>query len=192
MMNITITEVPLSEKLKLQLVHGDITQESVDALINAANSQLQHGGGVAGAIAHHGGPQIQMESDKWIREHGPIKHTTPAFTSAGKLKARLIIHAVGPVWGSGNEERRLSTTVHCALQLADELEIKTLALPAISTGIFGFPRDLAAKIILSAIQNYIVQNPSSELALIRLTIYDYPTLNAFQLAWKDLFQDRPI
>ncbi len=188
-MNKMIAEVLLSDKQKLQLVHGDITQESVDAIINAANSQLQHGGGVAGAIAHHGGAQIQIESDKWIREHGPIKHTTPAYTSAGNLKARYIIHAVGPVWGSGNEEKRLNTTVNCALQLADELEIKSLALPAISTGIFGFPRDLAAKIILTTIQNYFTQNPGSDLALIRLTLYDHPTLNAFQSVWKDLFQE---
>ncbi len=188
-MNKMIAEVTLSDTLKLQLVQGDITQESVDAIVNAANSQLQHGGGVAGAIAHHGGAQIQIESDKWIRKHGPIKHTSPAYTSAGNLKARYIIHAVGPVWGSGNEEKRLSATVNSALQLADELEIKSLALPAISTGIFGFPRELAAKVILTAIQDYFLNNPSSTLTLIRLTLFDQPTLNAFQFAWKDLFHE---
>lgn len=188
-MNKMIAEVLLSEKQTLQLVQGDITQEIVDAIVNAANSQLQHGGGVAGAIAHHGGAQIQIESDKWISKHGPIKHTMPAYTSAGNLKARYIIHAVGPVWGSGNEEKRLSVTVTCALQLAEELDIKSLALPAISTGIFGFPRELAAKITLTTIHNYFLTNPSSELSLIRLTLFDQPTLNAFQLAWKDLFHN---
>jgi len=186
-MNKMIAEVFLSENQSLQLVQGDITKEIVDAIVNAANSQLQHGGGVAGAISHYGGAQIQIESDKWIRKHGPIKHTAPAFTSAGALKARYIIHAVGPVWGSGNEEKRLSVTLTCAFQLAEELDSKSLALPAISTGIFGFPRELAAKITLKTIQHYFVTNPESELSLIRLTLFDQPTLNAFQLVWKDLF-----
>lgn len=188
-MNKMIAEVFLSKKITLQLIQGDITQEDVDAIVNAANSQLQHGGGVAGAIAHRGGAKIQIESDKWIETHGPIKHTTPAYTSAGKLNARYIIHAVGPVWGSGNEEKRLSVTLTCALQLADELDIKSLALPAISTGIFGFPRELAAKITLTTIHNYFVTNPASELSLIRLTLFDQPTLDAFQFAWKNMFQN---
>lgn len=187
-MNEVIAEKELTKNLKCQLVQGDITQETVDAIVNAANSHLQHGGGVAGAIAHKGGPQIQIESDKWIQEHGPIKHNTPAYTSAGNLDCRFIIHAVGPVWGSGNEEKRLSTTITSVLQLADKLGIKSLAIPAISTGIFGFPRELAARIILTAIQNYSEQNPSSGLSLIRLTLFDKPTLNAFLLAWKDLFK----
>ncbi|MBN1537685.1 MAG: macro domain-containing protein [Anaerolineales bacterium] len=186
-MNKMVAEVLLAENKTLQLVQGDITQEVVDAIVNAANSQLQHGGGVAAAIAHRGGPQIQKESDRWIRNHGPIKHTTPAYTTAGKLKARYIIHAVGPVWGSGNEEKRLGVTVTYALQLADELEMKSLALPAISTGIFGFPRELAAKITLTSINNYFVTYTSSELALIRLTLFDQPTLEAFQFVWKDIF-----
>ncbi len=135
-MNKMVAEVLLAEKQKLQLVQGDITQEIVDAIVNAANSQLQHGGGVAGAIVHHGGMQIQTESDKWIRTHGPIKHTTPAYTSAGNLKARYIIHAVGPVWGSGNEEKRLSVTITCALTISRRIGYK---IPGI-TG--NFHRDI--------------------------------------------------
>jgi len=187
-MNKMIAEVEIGKKQKLQLVQGDITQENVDAIVNAANSHLQHGGGVAGAIAHRGGPQIQIESDQWIEEHGPIKHNTPAFTSAGNLKCKYIILAVGPVWGSGNEEKRLNTTILSTLQLADELEVTSLSLPAISTGIFGFPRDLASKVILNAIQAYFDQNPTSGLKIIRLTLYDQPTMQAFQSTWKDLFQ----
>src|SRR5687768_13562063 len=82
----------------LVLEHGDLTESDADAIVNAANSQLLHGGGVAGAIVRRGGPSIQAESDAWVDQHGPATHTRPGLTGAGTLPARAIIHAVGPVW----------------------------------------------------------------------------------------------
>lgn len=171
---------------KLQLVQGDLTRERVGAIVNAANAHLRHGGGVAGAILRAGGPQIQQESAAWVRAHGPVPHDRPAFTGAGNLPCRYVIHAVGPVWGSGDEETKLSAAVHGSLACADRLDLTSIALPAISTGIFGFPKARAARVIYAAIQSYYSRKPQSNLRLARLTIIDRPTLDAFIRAW-DLF-----
>src|SRR5512147_1740130 len=113
----------------IQIVQGDITTEEVDAIVNAANEHLQHGGGVAWAISKKGGPAIQGESDEWIRQHGPVSHSHPAWTSGGLLPAKYVIHAVGPMWGDiqsagagGNEDKKLSEAVTGSLRVADELK----------------------------------------------------------------------
>lgn len=90
---------------RLEIAQGDITAEDVEAIVNAANAMLQHGGGVAGVISRKGGPQIQEESNAWVREHGPVTHANPAYTRAGRLPFRFIIHAVGPVWGEGKKPK---------------------------------------------------------------------------------------
>ena len=108
-------------------MQGDITQEQVDAIVNAANSHLQHGGGVAGVIAHKGGQVIQQESHAWVRAHGPVSHAKPAYTSAGRLPCRYIIHAVGPVWGAGDEDHKLSAAVRGSLERADELNLRSIS-----------------------------------------------------------------
>lgn len=163
---------------------GDITQEQVDAIVNAANEHLQHGGGVAGVISRKGGPQIQSESNAWIEEHGPVTHAEPAHTSAGDLPSRYVIHAVGPVWGQGDEDRKLDQAVQGSLQRAQSLELQSLALPAISTGIFGFPKERAAKVILSAIRSYFEDNPQASLRQVRVVLYDRATQKAFEQAWQ--------
>jgi len=178
-----LRESALSGRRKIQIVQGDITQEEVDAIVNAANAHLIHGGGLAAAILRRGGEQIRIESDAWIREHGPVSHASPAYTSGGDLPCRYVIHAVGPVWGEGDEDAKLRSTVIGALSLADHLELKTLALPAISTGIFGFPKDRAARIILRTISEYFISNPSSGLLVVRVTLFDAPTVEAFIQAW---------
>jgi O-acetyl-ADP-ribose deacetylase (regulator of RNase III) len=185
-MNRVILESLAPSGQRLQLVQGDLTEEGVDAIVNAANSALAHGGGVAGAIARKGGSQIQEESVRWVQEHGPVRHAEPAYTRAGRLPCRYVIHAVGPVWGEGDEDAKLSAAVSGSLALADQLRLASLALPAISTGIFGFPKERAARLILAAIQDYLRQNPASGLKQIRLVLYDQPTLEAFQNAWKDI------
>lgn len=126
----------------LQLVEGDITTAKVDAIVNAANAHLQHGGGVAGIISRKGGPVIQRESDLWVREHGSVRHAEPAVTSGGSLPCRYVLHAVGPVWGEGDEDRKLAEAVTGSLRAADQLELTSIAFPAISTGIFGFPKEI--------------------------------------------------
>jgi len=90
----------------VRIVRGDLTQEPVEAIVNAANEHLAHGGGVAGVIVRRGGHVIQEESSRWVREHGPVPTGGAAITTAGQLPARYVIHAVGPVWGTGDEEAR--------------------------------------------------------------------------------------
>jgi len=167
----------------LEIVQGDITAETVDAIINAANSRLQHGGGVAWAISQKGGPTIQKESDDWVRQYGSVHHDQPAYTSGGKLPCKYVIHAVGPVWGEGNEDAKLSIAVTSSFRRANELGLRSIALPAISTGIFGFPKARAAGVIFSAIAGYFNGHPESGISLVRLVLYDTPTIEAFVTTW---------
>jgi O-acetyl-ADP-ribose deacetylase len=182
-----LEEVILSPHRRLQLAQGDLTTEHVDAIVNAANRHLQHGGGLAGAIVRRGGEAIQAESDAWVSEHGLVTHAEPAYTRAGKLPCKYVIHAVGPMWGEGDEDRKLEEAVTGSLRLAECLELSSVALPAISTGIFGFPKERAAGIILSAIEAYVSQHPDSGLSLVRITLYDQPTLDVFRQAWNKKF-----
>jgi O-acetyl-ADP-ribose deacetylase len=158
----------------------------VDAIVNAANSHLQHGGGVAGVIARKGGPQIQQESDQWIRDHGPVPHSSPAYTRAGNLPCHYVIHAVGPVWGDGDEDMKLTQAVAGCLKLAEGLGLYSIALPAISTGIFGFPKVRAAKVIYHAIRDYFQNQNLSQLGLVRMTLFDDLTMAAFVAEWQNM------
>jgi len=144
--NTVLAETVLASGQIFQLVQGDITAETTDAIVNAANRALRHGAGVAGAILRRGGEVIQQESDAWVREHGPVSHAEPAWTSGGALPCRYVIHAVGPVWGDaqkpgagGDEDAKLAAAVTGSLSVAESLGLKSISLPAISTGVFGFP-----------------------------------------------------
>jgi len=183
-MNTVLVERNLPTGQILQIVQGDITTEEVDAVVNAANEHLQHGGGVAWAISKKGGPAIQKESDVWVRKHGHVPHARPAWTSGGRLPAKYVIHAVGPVWGDGDEDSKLESAVTGSLRAAEELKCSSIALPAISTGIFGFPKDRAAGIIFSAIEKYFVENPSSGLRQVRIVLFDQATIEVFVNQWK--------
>jgi putative ATPase len=163
----------------LRVVRGDITEEEVGAIVNAANEHLAHGGGVAGAIVRAGGREIQDESRQWVREHGDVPTGGAAITGAGNLKARYVIHAVGPVWGMGNEEALLAGAVKSALALADEHGLGSVSLPAISTGIYGFPKPLGAQVILGAVQEYLDEHPDSCLRQVRLCNVDSATSELF-------------
>lgn len=178
-MNKVLKEHELPTGKIIQIVQGDITTEEVDAIVNAANEHLQHGGGVAWAISKRGGPTIQQESDEWVRTKGIVEHAHPAWTSGGQLPARYVIHAVGPVWGAGDEDAKLSDAVTGSLDVADELDLKSIAIPAISTGIFGFPKERAAKVILGAIEAYFEDNTSSGIEVVKLVLFDQSTADAF-------------
>ena len=154
-----------------QIVQGDITTEKVDAIVNAANSQLQHGGGVAWTISRRGGDIIQRESREWIQKNGEVSHAQPAYTSAGVLPCRYVIHAVGPIWGDGDEDAKLADAITGSLRVASDLGLASVSLPAISTGIFGFPKERAARIIFSSIENYLTQNADASLKQVRLILY---------------------
>ena len=163
----------------LGLIHGDLTEEKVDAIVNAANARLVHGDGVAGAIVRRGGPAIQRESDAWVQKHGPVSHERPAITGAGRLPCRHVIHAVGPVWGEGNEDNKLRAAVIGSLTLADEHGLVSLALPAISTGIFGFPKDRGARVILAAVVDFFTEYPEASLHEVHITLIDEPSARVF-------------
>ena len=178
-MNTVLKERYLSTGQTVQIVQGDITTEEVDAIVNAANEHLQHGGGVAWAISKRGGPAIQQESAEWVRTKGTVSHAHPAWTSGGLLPAKTVIHAVGPVWGEGDEDTKLTSAVSGSLHVADELGLQSIAFPAISTGIFGFPKERAAKIILGAIEAYFEENTSSGVKVIKLVLFDQPTVDVF-------------
>ena len=183
-MNTVLVEKSFPPNQIIQIVQGDITTEEVDAIVNAANEYLQHGGGVARTISNQGGPAIQKESDAWVREHGQVPHTHPAWTSGGRLPAKYVIHAVGPIWGDGDEDNKLEAALTGSLRLADELKCSSLALPAISTGIYGFPKDRAAGITFSAIEKYFVDHVLSGLKTIKLVLYDQPTVDVFLKSWQ--------
>lgn len=164
---------------RVEIVIGDITQQKVDAIVNAANSHLAHGGGVAAAIVRRGGLVIQLESDTWIRDHGPVSHDKPAFTTAGNLPCKFVIHAVGPIWGEGDEDPKLDAAIRGSLELAENLNIHSIAFPAISTGIFGFPIERAAGIFFDVIASYLAAYPNSQLNLIRIVLLDKSACQTF-------------
>jgi len=162
----------------LRLVQGDITERDVDAIVNAANSHLQHGGGVAGAIARKGGRIIQEESDRI----GFTPVGTAVMTSAGKLKARHVIHAVGPRMGEGDEDTKLAGAVLSVLALASERGLKSVSIPAISAGIFGFPKDRCARILVGRARDYLKENVESSLEIVEFCVFDDEAAGHFKKA----------
>ncbi len=180
-MNTILASCTLPTGQTLHVVHGDLTQEPVDAIVNAANSHLMHGGGVAGAIVRRGGPVIQQESTAWIRKHGIVPTGQAAITGGGALPARYVIHAVGPVWRHrGDEPALLRSAIQSALALADAHNLHSLSLPAISSGIFGFPKLQAAKVIWNAVRDYFAEHPDSSLREVRFCNIDAYTAQLFR------------
>ena len=154
----------------LRLVHGDITSLATDAIVNAANSALQLGAGVAGAIRSKGGPTIQQECDRI----GGCPVGDAVITGSGELPCSYVIHAVGPRMGEGDEELKLNAAACAALQRAAEQQLKSIALPAISTGIFGFPLERAAEILLqAAIEHLQGETSLSEVSFCLFSDKDY-------------------
>jgi putative ATPase len=171
----------------VRIVQGDITAETSQAIVNAANEWLKHGGGVAGAISRRGGEVIQRESDAWVQRHGPVATGSAAITSAGQLPANYVIHAVGPVWGSGDEEQKLASAVKSALALANQHGVVSISMPGISSGIFGGPKNICAQVIMEATVAYLQQEPPSSLQELRFCNIDEPTVTAFVTAAQQLF-----
>lgn len=155
---------------KITLLQGDITEQATDAIVNPANEFLQHGGGVAFAIVSKGGFEIQKESNKI--GHTPVG--TAVITSAGKLKAKHIIHAVGPKMGEGQEDEKLASATLNSLKLARENNLKSIAFPAISTGIFGYPIERCAPLMLKVCVDFLMENNLDlEIVFCLWTVKDY-------------------
>jgi O-acetyl-ADP-ribose deacetylase (regulator of RNase III) len=167
-------------RVVLEAVQGDLTEERVAAIVNAANTHLAHGGGLAGAIVRRGGRVIQDESDRVA----PVPVGKAAATVAGALPCTWVIHAVGPRWGEGNEEAKLRSAVRSALDEALRLGAASVALPAISTGIFGYPKELGTRHIVEEALAWAAAHPDTPIRLLRFTAFDQPTADLFAAALK--------
>jgi len=145
--------------LKIEVTLGDITKQKVDAIVNAANSSLMGGGGVDGAIHRAGGPAILEECRKIVSRQGGCPTGEAVITTGGNLPAKFVIHTVGPVWngGNNNESEKLSNCYTNSLRLAVENNLRTIAFPNISTGMYGYPKKEAAQIAIKTVTGYLFQ-----------------------------------
>ena len=161
-------------KSVIELIQGDITELETDAIVNAANGQLVLGGGVAGAIRKKGGPAIQQECNK----KAPISVGQAVITTGGDLKAKYVIHAVGPRMGEGNEDEKLRNATLNSLKVADENNLDSIAFCAISTGIFGYPIERCAKIMLETTMDYLKEE--TMLKRVVFCLYDSRSYDIFE------------
>lgn len=164
----------------ITVVEGDITVEDVDVIVNAANAKLLHGGGVAAAISRAGGPIVDEESRAWVEVNGPVGPGAAAVTSAGDMPASDVVHVVGPVYAPGGDnEERLSLAVTAALDTAQHLGASTVAMPAISAGIYGYPTAEATAVIVTAVASWLEANPGV-LTEVRLVAFAPETAEGFR------------
>ena len=168
----------------IELHQGDITLEEVDAIVNAANSRLMGGGGVDGAIHDHGGPSIMAETDRKYPDGCPTG--SAVISTAGDLKAKYVIHAVGPVWRGGErgEAELLAGAYRRSLELAAEHDCHSIAFPSLSTGAYCYPMDLAARIALSTAIDFLRERGRPE--LVRFILFDSGAYGAFSAALEQL------
>ncbi len=166
----------------IALVQGDITKQDAEAIVNAANTRLAGGSGVDGSIHRAGGPIIAQQCQQIIRLQGACPTGQAVITDGGNLKAKYVIHTVGPIWRNGttNEEILLAQAYQNSLSLANQYEIKSIAFPSISTGAYGFPLPLAAEIALKSIIEFL-KNNNCEIA-VRLVLFDANTYSHYEKA----------
>ncbi|XDD50086.1 O-acetyl-ADP-ribose deacetylase [Leptospira sp. WS92.C1] len=167
-------------KKRIQLIQGDITKFEVDVIVNAANSSLLGGGGVDGAIHRAGGPSILEECYTIRDKHGECKVGEAVITNAGKLPAKFVIHTVGPVWNGGNknEDQLLTNAYTNSLRLAKKNSLSTIAFPNISTGIYHFPKNRAAKIAIQAVRDFLKKD--TQIKTVFFICFDLENLEIYQ------------
>lgn len=166
------------DKKMILIKKGDITEETSDAIVNPANSSMQHGGGAALAISRAGGPQIQSDSNKLINKIGLLPVGKAVITYGHNLPSKFVIHTVGPIMGEGNEEKKLKKAVMSVLNLAESYNLKSISIPAISSGIFGFPKNRCAEILLETSVNFL-KTSDVDLQTIVMCNYDDETYKIF-------------
>jgi O-acetyl-ADP-ribose deacetylase (regulator of RNase III) len=166
----------------ITLMTGDITQQDADAIVNAANEHLAPGGGVCGAIHRAGGPQIWEECQAIVDRRGPLPTGQAVATTAGRMKARHVIHTVGPVWhrGQSGEPEKLASCYRESIRIADELKLHSIAFPSISTGIFGYPMELAAPVALQSVAQALTT--AKNVTEARFVLFDQATFDAYSRA----------
>jgi O-acetyl-ADP-ribose deacetylase (regulator of RNase III) len=179
-------------KSSLVLVQGDITEVDTDAIVNAANSGLMGGGGVDGAIHRAGGPAILEECRQYVAKFGRLPAGQAMITTGGNLKARHVIHTVGPVWHGGNqgEEKLLASAYLESLKLAENHELKSLSFPSISTGAYGFPLDPASKIALRTVVSFLRQAGLS-IKKVVFVLFDSRTYQDYQKSLQEIQNTLP-
>lgn len=175
------------DKAKLGLIQGDITRQETDAIVNAANSGLMGGGGVDGAIHRAGGPAILDECRQIIARIGRLPTGKAVITTGGNLKARYVIHTVGPVWHGGNrgEAELLASAYRESLKLAAERKLKSVAFPSISTGVYGYPVAEAAKGALETVTSFL-RDESTSLQQVFFVLYDSNTYQTYAAQLNEL------
>ncbi|SHE52824.1 O-acetyl-ADP-ribose deacetylase (regulator of RNase III), contains Macro domain [Desulfofundulus australicus DSM 11792] len=178
-------EVRLGSTL-LRLMVGDITRQDTEAIVNAANSSLMGGGGVDGAIHRAGGPQILEECKQIVARQGSLPTGQAVITTGGNLKARYVIHTVGPIWSGGNrgEDELLHNAYYNSLSLAREKGIKSISFPSISTGAYRFPIERAATIALKTVRDFILENDF--FTEVRFVLFREDDFKVYQRAWEKL------
>ncbi|MDB5391276.1 MAG: ymdB 1 [Planctomycetaceae bacterium] len=162
---------------RLELAQGDIAKQQVDAIVNAANDRLAGGGGVDGALHAAAGPSLMQETDQKYPDGCPTGSAVP--TGAGKLTAKFVFHAVGPIWrgGQSQESEQLVSAYRTCLDLAVEHHCESIAFPAISTGVYRYPKDLAAELALGTIRDFLLSRQQPK--LVRMVLFDGGTYGAF-------------
>lgn len=171
----------------IELQQGDITDQQVDAIVNAANARLAGGGGVDGAIHRRGGPSLMAETRRRYPRGCPTG--SAVITGAGDLNAKYVIHAVGPVWRGGgqHEAELLAGAYHRSLDLAVEHDCASVAFPSLSTGAYAYPIDQAARVALAAVRDYLAEHGRPE--LVRFVLFGPDALGAFSAALEELRRD---
>jgi len=166
----------------LHVSKGDLTAVETDAIVDPANEDLTAGGGLSAVLVSAGGDVIQRESNEWIKLNGKAGHKKPAVTSAGKLPARYIIHAVAPVWkgGAQGEPQDILDAYNSVLDKADELGLSSLAIPSLGTGVFKVPKPVGANAAMTAVKRFVAERPNSTVTDIHLVNNDDPTVEAMR------------
>jgi O-acetyl-ADP-ribose deacetylase (regulator of RNase III) len=167
-------------KARVSMIQGDITKQATDAIVNAANSSLMGGGGVDGAIHRAGGPAILEQCKQIVARQGRLPTGQAVITTGGNLKARYVIHTVGPIWhgGTGNEAELLRSTYYECLRLATENELASIAFPSISTGAYGYPVDEAAKTAVDTVVTFLKEQATS-LKEVMFVLFDAMTYQSY-------------
>lgn len=167
-------------RTKVSTIQGDITKQATEAIVNAANPGLMGGGGVDGAIHRAGGPSILEECQKIVAQRGRLPTGQAVITTGGNLKARYVIHTVGPVWrgGTANEAELLRSAYHECLKLATEKRLASISFPSVSTGAYGYPVDEAAKVAVGTVLSFVKQQETS-LKEVTFVLFDSRTYQVY-------------
>lgn len=182
-----LVELTFPGRRRFQVVQGNLLEEPVDGIVNAANGRLMHGGGVAAIIARAAGAELEADCRRLVREHGPLPTGTAVVSAPGRLPFKGVIHSVGPRQGEGDEESKLVNALLAAFHCADDAGWRSVSFPAVSSGIFAVPLATCARAYFSAASGWLTDNPQSSVCQLRLCLRDQPVIDAVleeAIRWK--------